>query len=380
MSYDLQIWSVRAFDPSALGSDRWKNPVEAQWLFEGTTWQLSIFRSSKILSEDVPEEIVGMLPGIQYLTELNLEGKATVEAMKLAKSTANNIAKTLHGIVFDAQEDTAITPQGVRRFVPPGKQETFSVLNMSWWFLESPLLSSAGRKTFVEFLDRHLPEALPRRYGTHEPPQFVYADSGKSHFLEFLDGNIEDLAIWYPHRPVVAVNLRLAVPSGGTKRGFRANQLNIEIELDALAQPGWPEAVGNFWRGVSRIARPIYGEVRKLGGRIRRGGTIYLAPKNGTSIPTFGPTKAWWWRGVPSQLGCAVVLGAEYQKLWQSFMQRANVEDGLAFASTEDWTSTRDLAEETVIPSSLLMCSEEAHKYPEAWPFGPPFVEAGPHK
>ena len=381
MSYDLQIWSVRAFDSSTLESAEWKHPMDAQWIFEGKTWQISIFRSTKLLPEDVPNEIGGLLPGIQYLTEMNLEGKSTDEALKLAQTTANNVAKTLHGIVFDPQEDTATTPRGVKRFIAPHKQETFSVLSMSWWYLESPLASTAGRKSLVEFLERGLPEALPRRYGSHEPPQFLYEETGKNHFLDYLDKNAYGLLIWYPHRPIVAVHFRLASPPGGTKLGFRTHHLEIDIESAVLAQPGWSEALDVFWRGLSKIISPIYGEVRTLGGRTRRGGTIYIAPAKGSGLPIQRPTKAWWWKGVPANLGCAVVLGKEYQDLWQSFVQKASIEDGLAFASTEDWKSPRDLSEEIYIPSSILMSSEasrqQGRKYPEAWPFSSPFADTG---
>src|ERR1700743_634634 len=106
MSYDLQVWSVRAFDPSALEGADWLHPVDAQWIFEGKPWQISVSRSNRVLAEDIPEEVAGTLPGIHYLTDLSLEGKATAEAMRMAQSTANKIEKALHGTVFDPQEDT----------------------------------------------------------------------------------------------------------------------------------------------------------------------------------------------------------------------------------------------------------------------------------
>lgn len=206
MSYDVQVWSVRPFGPSALRNlERWQHPVETQWIYPGSTWQISICGSSKVLQDDVPEEIANALPGINYLTELNLEGLSTNEARELLPSNANHIAKELHGVIFDPQEGTTRTPAGVKRVVPPAKQETFSVLSFSWWFLESSLLSCVGLETFVSLFEKLLPETVPKRYGLYEPPQHVYTETGKPHLLQFLEENAFDMKVWYPHGPVSSV-------------------------------------------------------------------------------------------------------------------------------------------------------------------------------
>ena len=76
------------------------------------------------------------------MTELNLEGKATSQAVKLLRSTAKEIAKRAHGVIVDPQVDSVSTPSGVTRFVPPKKEKTFSVLTLSWWFLTDVMLKA----------------------------------------------------------------------------------------------------------------------------------------------------------------------------------------------------------------------------------------------
>jgi len=429
VSYDLQIWSVKPFEASHLPSSaKWKHPLETQWVHEGTSWQISIFRSDRVLLEDIPEEIAGMLPGIQYMTQVHLEGKQFEQSLKLLKITSNTIAKAAHGVIEDQQEGSTRTPSGVKRFTPPRGQKSFSVLSFSWWFLDDALFSTKCLASLVSVLERTLPEAMPRRYGQWEPPQHIYAETGRAHFLTFLKEEAQGLVVWYPHRPVTDVHLGQPRPVGAGELGFRTNRFELEIESAVLLQPGWPENLRNFWRETSLLIQPIYGEVRLLGGRERRGGTVMIAPpgrrnsaahtpragwaekvrsawkqisgskeltaernpetkpKNGlasalegSGLPVSGPVKAWWWRGVPNQLGCAVVLGPEYQKLWPEFMAKAKIEEGLAFSATENWLTTQDLSESVGAPPNAITMRPEsvvnaAQQYPEDWPLPPPFA------
>jgi len=377
VSYDLEVWSVHALDPTALRDpEKWERPDDGEWVRSGSSWQILLSGSSKLLPEDVPDEIAQLLPGIKYLTSITLEGRRTNEAMQLLKSASTHLAKSLHGVVLDKQEDTTITPSGVKRFVPPPRYEkTFSVLCFSWWFLESPLLSATGRESFLALLERLLPEALPRRYGLYEPPQHMYAETGRAHLLRFMERNVHDFVVWYPHRPITSLYLGHPDPVGASKLGFRTNHLEIEVESAVLKQPGWSDNLQRLWKELSRLLMPIYGEVRILGGRQRRGGTVFGISKTEAGDEL---TKSWWWRGVPKRLGNAVVLGEAYQKLWPAFLSKASLEARLAFASTADWAANRDLSKDVGSPPRSITLRREPEKprdkeYPREWPFGEPF-------
>ncbi len=358
--------------------ERWNHRKEAQWIYSGATWQIVIGESEKVLPEDIPSEIAKLLPGIRWLTCMNLEGKRTKASTHLLRSTAKSIAKAMHGVILDNQEDTTTTPSGVKRFVTPEKCETFSILRLSWWFLGGPLLDQTGRESFLAILESLLPEAMPRRYGDYEPPQYLYAETGKEHLLTFLEPNPRRLSlVWYPHRPVTSVHWALPDKPGASPMGFRSNLVEVEIEAAALTQPGWAENMSFFWGEVSKMVRPFYGEVRTFGGYVRRGGTIFSTGESqrGTDSSARTP-KSWWWRGVPPRLGQAVVLGEIYQSLWPEFAANSKLDGGLAFASTPNWSNSTGLS--MSVPDSLVMPPEsERHRenrYAEDWPFGPPFA------
>jgi hypothetical protein len=390
MSYDLQIWSVRPLDQDAFRHpEMWQKQTSA-WILERKNWQIVVSSSDKVTQHDIPEEIRGLLPGIEWLTNINLEGKATAEAHRLAQSSATDIARWTHGAVLDQQDGSIRLPSGVKRFLSPRSKETFDVLSLSWWFLHGSIESRQGREQFVGLLEQMMPEALPKRYGLYEPPQHRYIETGKDHFLRFLDENLHDQVVWYPHRPVVGVDISLPNPVGPNKLGFRTNHLSIDLEKVALSQPGWATTVQRFWKEVSRLIRPIYGDVRVLGNYGWMGATVSSGQQH--------PVRSWWWAGIPHQLGRAVVIGETYQNLWPKLVANAEVIDGLAFASVGDWNTDADLAdkigepppEQVQLPQRFgsVMTIEEHREfmaaqkrgespdrrvYPPGWPFGAPF-------
>src|SRR5581483_541379 len=104
MSYDLQVWSVRALQPDAFRQpELWERGASA-WTHARKNWQIVISASDRVEPEDIPEEVSKLLPGIEWLTNLNLEGKRTAEALRLSQSTAIDIARSSHGAVLDPQE------------------------------------------------------------------------------------------------------------------------------------------------------------------------------------------------------------------------------------------------------------------------------------
>lgn len=380
MSYDLEIWSVRPFQRAFLSQiGHPPNPASNYCTLSGDGWQIVINPSDKVLPEDVEEEISPLVPGIRYVTALNLEGKQTNAAAKLLESTAKAIAKGAHGVIVDPQSDEITTPAGVTRFVPPKKAQAFSAVVMTWWLLNDTMHKADGRRAFLSLLGKRLPEALPARYGEYAPPQHVFSRTGVEHLQRFIGKRLDNVMEWYPRRPVVGVTVSCPKPPGPGERGFRMNYVSIDVETAALTQPGWMENLLHFWRQMTFLLQPIYGEARTEGGYLRRGAAISFNAAEVLKKDRFAKkTRSWFWRGIPSELGHAVVLGKEYQRLWPSFGKKATVEKGFAFASTPDWSSKLDVSRIVgAPPKAIVLLPGEGmgpkQRYPKSWPFEPPF-------
>lgn len=384
MSYDINIWSIKPIIiPENLPfANEWKIIKQSAYL-EGKNWQIVLTSSAKVLEEDIPEEIFPQLPGIKFLTEVNLE---PIGAPKSAYVKLNQIVKhvgeKINGIVEDKQSDKIYMPTGVSKYIPVKgkKNERFSTLAFTWLFTESPLLEKNGVKRFVKLLEKYLPEALPRRYGLYEPPQFKLEEKGLEHFIEFLEKNRSNFGVWYPTKPVISVSVCFDEEWGfrhyGGSNKFRANYVEVEIDSEVLNQLGWEDHLRKFWRALSVFIKPFYGDVRFLNNLIRSKTTYWIDAKSERH-----PIKTWWWKGVPKSLGQAIVIGEPYVDLWNEIKENGTKHDRLYFVSTHDWRRgeevdkilgkvPRDIAQ--VGPFFVdKMLSKEHHeiKYPQVFPF-----------
>ncbi|HZS44348.1 MAG TPA: hypothetical protein VFC63_04550 [Blastocatellia bacterium] len=352
-------------------------------------WTIILGPSDEVQPEDIPEDINLLLPGIRYLTEINL---SPINFSWLARRSINRVAKSVakaaHGVIFDPQEGSITTPSGVKRYESRRREQRFSILEMNWLFTDGPLLEKNGPEIFVKFLETRLPESMPRRYGEYEPVQHLYAKTGRDHFLQFLCDNNWSI-VWYPTRPVLHVNVTSYGKNWGpTSRGFRANKVSLAIEASAINQPGWETAIKDIWYKLSELITPFYGDVKILDGYVSSGATYSLArdtERSSSSDP--------WWKGIPLTLGLAAVIGEPYLSLWPEFRHAATIDKGLAFLTLDDWTRKGDIS--TRIGGVPEVLARHGHweekrisdrgvlrdyvvEYPKIWPFEGPFSDQRP--
>jgi hypothetical protein len=319
-----------------------------------------------------------MLPGIVFRTELNLSPNgAGLPATTFVERAAMAIARTSHGVVFDPQTDSCTSPRGLRRFVGLGREENAALLTLTWWFVDGPLGDGRGFDGLLDVLASRLPEALPRRYGLYEPPQHIYAETGRAHFLSFLRDEVRNFVVWYPHPPIAGVHVGIPNKVGGSRLGFRSGHLQIKIDIETLTQPGWARAIRDAWRQISYIVRPFYGDVRTLHGFKRNRGRYSIG--QGTE---HNPVCSWWWAGIPRGPVHGAVVGEPYLALWPGLRDTARIDQGLAFVSTDDWTLSEDAFQHTGEPPDNVAqhapefgSPDSQRTYPSVWPFESPLTQ-----
>jgi len=341
MSYDIRIWSIKRAELSEIfpSQDDWKIQNNSAY-YQKKDWQIIVSESAKVENEDIEDDVSSLLSGIKYVTDITLEPiHAPETARALLDKVAKNIAKNSVGVVENLQDDTFSLPTGIKKFIPIKREnkQRFSIFEMSWWFNDSPAVTEDLLEHVVDYFESKLPEALPRRYGLYEPPQFKYEENGKQHFLQFLKEHIFDLGIvWYPTKPVMYVSTGFIKEWGfikhGAKNKFKTNNFSISFDSSLLSQPGWKEHLANVFEDMSKILQPFYGEVRTLHNFISGKGT-YFSDMQTESHPVQGP----WWTGIPQELGQAIVLGKPYLDLWQQIKEKGEVKNDLCFISTLDW-------------------------------------------
>lgn len=352
MSYDYNIWATE-FDEAChdllVNSGFLKD--DNNFILQSKNWQIFINYIDGLDAEDVPIEASSLFPGLACLIEINLEPSgAPNSAFRKLSQIVKKIAKVASGVIEDKQEDSFKLPSGVKSFHTPRreKDERFSQLMFSWWFCNDVIKSDGFWSDLFDLYERYLPEGIPQRYGSYEPPQYKYAEHGRVHCLQFLKENMYDRPICYHKRPVLDSWYGFSEETGFIDKwgdfcgdfDFYSNFFEISVDASVLNQKGWQNRLQAFWYKMSDFLDPIYGDVRTLHGLISARGTYY------TDLETeHHPVRSLFWNGIPKKLGHAVVVGDAYFKLWPLMQEKAEKRGDLFFFQKEDWRTSDDLTE-----------------------------------
>jgi hypothetical protein len=109
---------------------------------------LTIENSAEVEVEDIPEQVMAALPGIAWLSSVNIEPIGAPSAVKReVKRALKALANDFGGAVEDPQTDSVTLPAGTKRFRPATRDPETRVakLSLNYWFTESPLRSRHGR-------------------------------------------------------------------------------------------------------------------------------------------------------------------------------------------------------------------------------------------
>jgi hypothetical protein len=348
MSYDLNLWTVKCV-PAAAIQELLPDAKVSNTRVElaGSGWLVAFEVSTKVELEDIPDEVAAALPGISWLTSVNIEPiTAPNVTMNKIKGVLKTIAKEFGGVVEDPQADTVSLPSGSKRYRPAVQaiDSRVATLNLNYWFTESPLRTRPGRELLVDYIARHLPEALPRRYGLYEPPSEKWGIGGKTAFLDFLDGQVPDsMVVIYTSRPCTSLSIWPA-RVGWVRRGgaqiFSCGCLKLGFEFGALEDDGWRTAIERAWLDVAKIAHPFASNVEVVDGWILRGrGRLWADRRTGSSVCS--PA----WFGVPRTLGLAFGLAEQYATYWPELKTHAISANGLRYVDTRNWRSRRSVSD-----------------------------------
>ena len=351
MSYDLQV-----FAPSRLTSGELR-ALLASIKFETDdgehTDSITVVRGAKrqysftlglpvaVEAEDVPEVITAVVLGPDYVYELLVEGSSPVEA-EHAVRFGRRLAEATQGALLD-QQTGQIWTRGNSRTPPPVVAGTVSVLQMVW-YVRAEFDAAATAADWTRLAGKHLPEALPRRYGTYEPLSKRLDDGGVAAFVEFV-GNADGTVFYKGSRPVQEGHL-----AAGPRRG-NATGHKLTLLLPGIADPRWWSALRSLFVNFSVATEAIAATAEVIRGVRWSGRTIgydanteraaYLAWKS--TWQGLSPYPVWWsW------------FGGEYADAIADYLPRDQVETvgaGL-FHWRSEAPADRDVLAASLVPST----------------------------
>jgi len=306
MSYDLHIYTIEKQDFSDLKKNFQIELTGDGFVYPLKNHQIVVYKQTPIEDEDIPLQISKELPGLRYLIECHLEPycdneKHIKELLKISKA----IARKGIGVIENPQTNEITLPSGIKRTLKTEKTEYYSLLELSWWFNDKGLLEGDNLMKLLNVLEKNMKEALPRRYGEYEPPTEQFSDIKSFHdyLLNSLVKN-RGAITWYPTKPVDYVVLSIPNFIGPMRMGYRFGILNVSIDSQTLAMPGWKTAISRLFRDVSSILNPFYGDIYILDNYVRTNTVPFT-----TRTTEEHPISSWWWNGIPRKFGCGLLIG-----------------------------------------------------------------------
>ena len=154
-------------------------------------------------AEDVPAEVAAVLVGAQYRYEVMVEGSSSVETPRAVRF-ARRLARASAGVVFD-QQVGGVWAGGRWRTAPQVPSGTIDIVTLHW-YVQSDGMGPGAARTWLEFARRHLPEALPRRFGPYEPLSMKLEVDGPDAFVRAVKAASDDQPSDHPAlRPATTI-------------------------------------------------------------------------------------------------------------------------------------------------------------------------------
>lgn len=182
--------------------------------------------------EDVPEDMVASVLGVSAGYQVLVEGSAD-QSIPVAIRFAKKLAVAANGAMFDQQTGKVWAKAGARVAARPERNERIDVIDIDWFFeMGTPHLA----ERYLAAARRHLPEALPRRFGEFEPLQSKLDEAGDSGFVEAIDQST-GMLFWKAKFPVLTGSVSVnSFRAGGTEP---VPHVSITVARSAFDDPHW---------------------------------------------------------------------------------------------------------------------------------------------
>ncbi|MCM1431540.1 MAG: hypothetical protein NC125_08990 [Muribaculaceae bacterium] len=203
--------------------------------------------------------------------------------IKKATKLAKEIAQLGDGIVLDEQKKK--TAGKTIQPIEFKKEKRDAWLNV-YGDPDSSIYDKGNE--LLALFERYLPNALPRRYGAFEPPQYKYEVGGKEAFMNFWKEEVNP--VWYAGKPVQGVFISEAYRDAFDINQWKCNRFSICILEEALCYENWRASLTKVLYELMVLFEGFYGDI------------VRGKPEN----------KAWFWKGIPNHRGEVFALGQPY--------------------------------------------------------------------
>ena len=309
VKYEVRIYTHNAPETLSTEDALVENALRLPQLIDN---ELSVDESVTVAPEDIPASVLFSSPGIRYMTRVRLAHDEEDRSgnLRAAGKFARNLTDALGGVMLIPGDPEPVISDRAERYVIPPINSYTPMLMLACYFMPTRPVSDFEEELVASF-EEILPSALPELYGLSETPEFSYAECGREHFVNFL--RTASAPVWYAHSPVTHVLISDATRSMDSK-DFRASRIALTI----------PEAMWEYSEWQSALQRLLCRSMELFGGFFGQ-----IVPCNRIGVA------AWWWQGIPRELGFLCAFGEPYKSLIPDCSGEKNISDRSSLALFE---------------------------------------------
>ena len=297
----------------------------------------TLSEAQPVEAEDVPEEVTEALLEPAFLYELLVEGSSSTEIPHAVKF-ARRLAAEVEGAVLDQQTGMVLS-RGKLRTPEPVEQGRISTIEVRW-YVRFGFDAEEMARTWLRLVRKHLPEALPRRYGVVEPLRGKLDEGGDEAFIEFV-GSADGTVFFAAKAPVADGSL---APLSEYGRAYGWHSLTL-LAPTVAENPLWRAAVRRLFVEFARESSAIVATAEVLRGAQWSGRSLGF-----DSMAEYSPalwTRAGTWAGLPPYPVWMCWFGPEYAPLVAEHLDAARTEqvgEALLFTASDEPKNRDELA------------------------------------
>jgi hypothetical protein len=346
VSYDLQVWARTELDDDELGElvrAAGLSPGDDGTVRRGARDRYCFhLQRSEVELEDLPDEVVATVLAPTTLYDVRVEGTAASE-IPYATKFARRLARAAQGAVLDQQGGT-VWSAGKLREAPRVQDARIDLVSVHWYVTQGDRRHDA--RAWLDAARRHLPEALPRRYGQDEPLSEKYDRAAPEAFVAAA-GEATSSVLVKGSRPCLDGAI------AASEDGWPVSAHSLSVQRVALHDPGWLASFRRFFVDVADTTGALYAAAEVVRGVVWNGRTVWY---DGQEEPAAYLAARGVWAGPPPYPVWWSWFGPEYAPLVEPHLPADGVErvGGALFHRAAEEPADRDAIGAHPLPPQLL--------------------------
>lgn len=277
----------------------------------------------------------------------------------MAHELSCHIARVCRGAAYDLNRDIIIWPKkSYKRFAKDSREERIELISLDWFIRDMFQVNKLVR-IFLGLVSKYCVEALPKRFGTHEPFQYRYSASNE--FIEMCDNLNKDIntkfLFWNANSPcfggsIIFPDRRKSVRPRGA---YPCIKISLSFDGRAILYDNrWLHVLVGMFTKIATALNAFYGAGYTTKNVIAKNNSVLFDAKSEESPLV----KSKDWVGLPEKPVWLSWYGEPYMELVKNYLKKHKTTiypKGILLKLNDDPFDIERLEKNIHLPKNLMV-------------------------